>query len=306
MQTILITGGTGLIGTALTDMLIREGNKVIILTRKPRAAVGNVSYAGWDIENQTIDRHAIESADHIIHLAGENVAEKRWTTKRKKAILQSRTKSAALLVQSLKQIPNKVESVTSASAIGWYGPDPQIPNTHPFTEDHDAANDFLGSTSRAWEESIKPVADMGKRLVFIRTGIVLSLKGGALKEFAAPLKFGMATILGGGNQVISWIHIEDLCRIYLKTIQDKSIHGVYNGVAPKPVTNKELVLELARETRGKTFLPLHVPQFGLKLVLGEMSIEVLKSATISSKKIEATGFQFIYPTIRSAIEELVS
>jgi len=305
MQTILITGGTGLIGTALTDMLIREGYKVIILTRKPGAAVGNVSYAGWDIENQTIDRHAIETADHIIHLAGENVAEKRWTTKRKQAILQSRTKSAALLVQSLKQIPNKVESVTSASAIGWYGPDPRVPNTHPFTEDHDASNDFLGSTCRAWEESIKPVADMGKRLVYIRTGIVLSLKGGALKEFAAPLKFGLATILGSGNQVISWIHIEDLCRIYLKTVQDKTMHGVYNGVAPEPVTNKELVLELARETRRKAYIPIYVPQFGLKLALGEMSIEVLKSATISSSKIEATGFQFIYPTAKSAIEELV-
>jgi uncharacterized protein len=205
----------------------------------------------------------------------------------------------------LKDIPNKVQSVTSASAIGWYGPDPEIPNPHPFTEDYAAASDFLGSTSRAWEDSLKPAADLGKRLVYLRTGIVLSLKGGALKEFAAPVKFGMATILGSGRQMISWIHIEDLCRIYLKAIQDSSMQGIYNAVAPAPVSNKDLVLQLARKTRGKTFLPLHVPEFGLKLVLGEMSIEVLKSATVSSRKIEATGFQFLYPSITSAIEELV-
>jgi uncharacterized protein len=305
MQTILITGGTGLIGTALTTMLIREGYKVVILTRKPAPPVGNVSYASWDVEKQTIDREAIEQADHIIHLAGENVADKRWSKKRKKAILQSRTRSGALIVQALKDIPNKVQSVTSASAIGWYGPDPSIPNPHPFTEDHDASTDFLGSTCRAWEDSLRPIERLGKRLVYIRTGIVLTLKGGALKEFAAPVKFGMATILGSGTQMISWIHIDDLCRIYLKALQDNNMKGVYNAVAPAPVSNKELVLQLATKTRGKSFLPLHVPEFGLKLALGEMSIEVLKSASVSSRKIQGTGFQFLYPSINSAIEELV-
>jgi uncharacterized protein (TIGR01777 family) len=303
MQTILITGGTGLIGTALTAMLSREGYKVVILTRKPSAPKENVSYAAWDIEKQTIDKSAIEQADHIIHLAGANVADKRWTKKRKKEILQSRTRSAALLVQALKEIPNKVQSVISASAIGWYGPDPSIPNPHPFTEDFDAGTDFLGSTCRAWEDSIKAVTGMGKRLVFIRTGIVLSMKGGALKEFASPLKFGTATILGSGRQIISWIHIEDLCRIYLKAFQD-NMQGTYNAVAPKPVNNKELVLELAKQVRGKAFLAVHVPEFALKLAIGEMSIEVLKSATVSSRKIQSTGFQFLFPSIKSAIEDL--
>jgi uncharacterized protein (TIGR01777 family) len=304
MQTILVTGGTGLIGTALTAMLTRQGYKVIILTRKPSEAAGNVSYAAWNIEKQSIDKHAIEQADHIIHLAGANVAEKRWTTKRKKEILQSRTRSAALLVQSLREIPNKVQSLISASAIGWYGPDPSIPNPHPFTEDYDASSDFLGSTCRAWEDSSKPIAVMGKRLVFIRTGIVLSMEGGALKEFADPLKFGMATILGSGRQIISWIHIEDLCRIYLEAIRD-DFRGTYNAVAPAPVSNKELVLELARRKRGKAFLPVHVPEFALKLALGEMSIEVLKSATISGSKIRTTGFQFLFPSVKSAIDDLV-
>ena len=295
MQTILITGGTGLIGSALTDMLTREGYKVVILSRKPPAAKDNVSYAAWDIEKQTIDKFAIEQADHIIHLAGANVADKRWTKKRKQEILQSRTRSGALLVQSLKEIPNKVQSVISASAIGWYGQDPSIPNPHPFTEDYDAGSDFLGSTCRAWEESIKGVTAMGKRLVIIRTGIVLSMQGGALKEFASPLKFGMATILGSGRQIISWIHIEDLCRIYLKAVQDNIMEGTYNAVAPKPVNNKALVLELAKQIRGKTFLPVHAPEFGLKLALGEMSVEVLKSATVSSKKSRPQDSSFFFP-----------
>jgi len=305
MQTILITGGTGLIGSALTDMLISEGYKVIVLTRKPKPPVGNVRYALWDIDKQTIDQTAIEEADHIIHLAGANVADKRWTNRRKKEILQSRTKSGALLVQTLKGSPNKVQSVISASAIGWYGPDPSQPNTHPFTEDHDAANDFLGSTCRAWEDSIKPVQELGKRLVYIRTGIVLSMKGGALKEFAAPVKYGLATILGSGRQVISWIHVEDLCRLYLRAIKDKTMHGAYNGVAPTPVSNKEMVLELARASRGNIHIPIHVPGLALKIALGEMSIEILKSATVSSRKVEATGFQFLYPSVKSAILDLV-
>lgn len=305
MQTILITGGTGLIGSALTSMLIREGYKVIVLTRKPKPPVENLRYALWDVDKQSIDRNAIEEADHIVHLAGANVADKRWTARRKKEILQSRTKSGALLVQALKDHSNKVQSVISASAIGWYGPDPSIPNTHPFTEDHDAANDFLGATCRAWEDSIRPVQDLGKRLVFLRTGIVLSMEGGALKEFASPIKYGLATILGSGRQIISWIHIEDLCRMYLRAIRDKTMHGAYNGVAPTPVSNKDLVLQLARDSRGKIHLPVHVPAFALKLRLGEMSVEILKSATVSSRKIEATGFQFLYPSIKSAMHDLV-
>jgi NAD dependent epimerase/dehydratase family enzyme len=130
------------------------------------------------------------------------------------------------------------------------------------------------------------------------------MKGGALKEFASPIRFGMATILGGGTQILSWIHIEDLCRIYLKAIQE-NMHGPYNAVAPKPVNNKELVLELAKRRRGRTFLPVHVPEFALKLALGEMSIEVLKSTTVSSRKIQATGFQFLFPSVKSAIEDLI-
>lgn len=304
MESILITGGTGLIGKRLTQMLTREGYKVIILTRSPKPPDDKVTYSVWDVRKQKIEAAAVAEADHIIHLAGANVGEKRWTRSRKKEILHSRTQSGALLVQALKTLPNKVRTVISASAIGWYGPDPSIPNTHPFVEDHDPANDFLAKTCMAWEESIRAVDDLGKRLVYIRTGIVLSKEGGALAEFAKPVKFGLATILGSGRQVISWIHIEDLCRMYIRAIKDEKLHGIFNGVAPLPVSNKEMVLQIARQLRHRAWLPMHVPRFALKLALGEMSVEILKSCTVSSRKIESAGFQFLFPSVQSAIADL--
>lgn len=303
MATILITGGTGLIGKALSRALVDKGHKVIILSRQPHTSgsQGNPGYAHWDPEQQTIDKEAVASGDHIIHLAGAGVADKRWTDKRKKEIVDSRVKSSALLVKALKEIPNKVRSVTSSSAIGFYGADPVIPNPRPFTEEDKADEGFLGQTCVQWEQSIEPVRQSGKRLVKLRTGIVLSKDGGALEEFSKPLKFGIATILGSGQQVISWIHIDDIVRLYIKSIEDEKMDGVFNAVAPKPVSNKELILQLAKEIKGKFFIPLHVPSFALKMVMGEMSIEVLKSATVSCTKAQLADFTFVYPTIEAAV-----
>lgn len=306
METVVITGGTGMIGTRLKDRLVQKGYRVIILTRNTPAQnnTGTIRYAKWDIEKGTVDQTAIEEADYIIHLAGAGVADKRWTEKRKREIVESRTKSGALLVKAMKQYPNKIKAMISSSAIGWYGPDTAISKEKGFRETDPADPSFLGETCRQWEAAVSAVADH-TRLVVFRTGIVLSNTGGAFVEFQKPLKARLATILGNGGQVISWIHIDDLCRLFIHAIENPELAGVYNGVAPDPVTNRHLVIKLAKKMYGRFFLPLCVPAFVLKTMLGEMSIEVLKSATVSANKILQTGFVFSYPEIGSAIDELV-
>jgi uncharacterized protein (TIGR01777 family) len=306
MQTVLITGGTGMIGKAIANQLLQKDYNVIVLTRKlPMEALKtpSLAYALWDIKKQTIDMDAIKNADHIIHLAGAGVVEKKWTEAYKKEILDSRTDSSKLLVSSLKNNANKVKTVVSASAVGWYGADK---TGRPFVETDAAANDFLGETCKLWEQSIEPVETLGIRLVKLRTGIVLGNSGGALSEFKKPIKLGVAGILGDGKQMVSWIHVDDLCRMYIDAIEEKNLSGVYNGVAPIPVTNKELTIELAKQMNGKLFIPIHVPVMVLKLMMGERSIEVLKSNTVSSAKIEQSGFTFLYPDIKSALKQLCS
>ena len=307
MATVLLTGGTGMIGTQFQQFLTRKGYAVIVLIRndaKQLPQSQNINYAKWNVEKGEIDKDAIASADYIIHLAGANVAEKRWTKKRKQEIIESRTKSGELIARSLKEIPNNVKAVVSASAIGWYGPDTDETKTFGFDEDAPHSNDFLGNTCKLWEESIQPVKALGKRLVITRFGIVLSNEGGAFVEFKKPLKFGVAAILGNGRQTISWVHIDDLCRLLLFAIEHENLQDIYNAVANETVSNKAFTLALGNKLRGKFYIPVHVPEFALKLKMGEMSIEVLKSATVSNKKIHSAGFTFLYPSVEAALENL--
>jgi uncharacterized protein (TIGR01777 family) len=310
MPTVLITGGTGLVGKTLSRLLVERGYEVIVLTRnvqgKPTDNPG-ITYAVWDVQQQTIDEHAVAKADHIIHLAGAGVADKRWTEERKKEIRDSRTESSRLLVKALKETPNQVQTVVSASAIGWYGEDRDRAKNKPaFTEEMPADKSFLGETCKLWEQSIEPVEQLGKRLVKIRIGIVLSNDGGAFVSFKQPVKFGIAAMLGNGKQMISWIHLYDLCQMFIYAVESRSMLGAYNAVAPGPVTNKSFTQQLASTIKGRFFIPIHVPVFVLKLLLGEMSVEVLKSTTVSCDKVRFAGFAFTYPTIEAALNELCS
>jgi uncharacterized protein (TIGR01777 family) len=307
MSQILITGGTGLLGSALTRMLLGNGHKVIILSRTKRTSNdSNITYALWDVKDQTIDESAVSAADYVFHLAGANVADKRWTDARKKEILESRTQSGTLLVKAIKETANKVKAVICASAIGFYGDDKKRTlRRKVFTEEMRPDDEFLGQTCRLWEESVQPLNQTGKRLVKLRIGIVLSNDGGALPEFKKPVRFGIAGVLGSGKQVVSWVHIEDLCRMFIFAMENEDIQGVYNAVAPTPVSNKELTLLLAEKMKGRFFVPLHVPALALKIGIGQLSEEVLKSATVSAEKIRTAGFTFLYPSIECALNSLV-
>lgn len=304
-KNILITGGTGLIGKALCEILLTKGYSVTVLSRSKGniAENENLSYAHWDIKNKYIDPVAIANADYIIHLAGAGIVDKKWTKAYKKEIQESRVKSSELLIHSLQTNSHKVKAIICASAIGWYGPD--LKENYQFAETDPADSHFLGETCKLWEDSIEPATKLGIRVCKIRTGIVLSKNGGALAEFLKPIRLGVAAILGNGKQLVSWIHIEDLCRIFIHAIENENLNGSYNAVAPAPVTNKTLMLTLAKIMKGIFFIPFYVPKFVLQVIMGESSIEVLKSTNVSCEKIRNTGFTFLYPSIEVALKQLL-
>lgn len=308
MAVVLISGGTGLIGRRLSQLMAEKGHEPIILTRSlAKKHNSNYAFALWNPDEGTIDQNALARADYIVNLAGEGIADKRWTPQRKKAIVNSRVKSGQLIVKALRENPNKVKAVINASAMGWYGEDALLKaGDKSFTEEMPAATGFLGETCAAWEASIDPVTELNKRLVKIRVGLVLSMDGGALKEFLKPIRLGFAAVLGNGKQMQSWIHIDDVCRIFMYAIENEKINGVYNGVAPVPVEHKKLILELAKQMKGSFFVTMHVPSFMLNWMLGEMSDELLKGLTVSCDKIRKEGFQFQFPSIEAAVRNLIT
>jgi len=309
MPCVLISGGTGLIGSHLVDHLIQKNYDIIILSRKKNQASDNpkISYSYWNIKDNIIDAEVVRKADHIIHLAGAGVLDKKWTQEYKNVIIESRVKSAEMIINCLNESNHNVKTFVSASAIGWYGKDEKpLIRKEGFVEGDPSADDFLGKTCVLWEAASSRVATFGIRLVRLRTGIVLSNRGGAFERYKTPLKFGIAPILGNGKQVVSWIHIDDLCRMYCEAIESNYLNGNYNAVAPEPSTQKDLIMKLGQQMRNRFFIPVYVPRFAIKLLFGKRSIEILKSETVSDKKIKSNGFTFLYPSLESAITDLVA
>lgn len=305
METVLIAGGTGLVGKRLTQLLTEQGYGVILLSRSAGRNTGSslIRYAQWDPGKGSLDEAAFAEADYVVNLAGAGVADQRWTAARKKEIRDSRVQAGETLVKALHTIPHKIKAFVNASAQGWYGPDPA---THDggFMEEDAPFTDYLARTCVDWEGSVKKVEEAGVRLVKLRIGIVLANGGGAMKEFRKPIAFRFATVLGSGKQMVSWIHVDDLCGMFLHAIQNTAVTGIYNACAPHPVSNKELIHAIANARWGNAYLSMPVPAFVLKLMMGEMSIEVLKSCTMQSAKIVLSGFRFTYPVISSAVKHL--
>jgi uncharacterized protein len=296
---ILITGGTGLIGTRLSKLLFDRGYEVCHLTRRKKTH-GTQSFV-WNIEQHYIEPGALAGVHTIINLAGEGVADKPWSEERKEQLLTSRTKSTRLLYDELKMGNHKVKAFISASGIAYYGVED---NGRPYTEEDKAGSDFMARLTQKWEAEIDKVGEL-MRVCKIRTGVVLSTKGGALPKLAEPVKWYVGAPFGTGNQYMNWIHIDDLCAMYIRMIEDETLHGAYNGVAPNQSTNREFTQALARTLKKPLWLPA-VPEFALKLMVGEMSYILLKAGRGSAEKIEQTGFKFTFPDLDGALSSLLT
>jgi uncharacterized protein len=302
MQTIGITGGTGFVGHHLAQLLMEKGYRVIIFTRDMHkvSRVENVKYSFWSPGEKKFDLTYFKQLHAVIHLAGAGV-DKRWTKKRKEEIVRSRVQGTKFLVERLKEHAHQCKTFIGASAIGYYGPDRADLNS--FHEDAPPAQDFLADTCRQWEEESHK-AEQLMRTVILRFGIVLGKDDGAFPQFSKPQNFGIMPILGNGKQVISWIHIDDLCNIILWVLTQKDIKGTFNAVSPNPVTQKHLLRTIGK-VKGGLKIPIYLPDPVLKAALGEMAHEVLKSATVSADKIQQAGFQFKYPTVETAVSNIL-
>jgi uncharacterized protein len=296
---ILITGASGLIGKRLTEKLLEKGHEIRHLGRTKKQ--GAPKSFQWDIQKHFIERGALENVDTIVHLAGAGIADKPWTDERKREIIESRTLSTRLLYQELKKGTHKISSFISASAIGYYG---FSDNENLLTEEAAPGNDFLAQVVKKWEDEVNEIAALDVRLVKIRIGIVLSKEGGALPEIAKPVKFYVGAPLGTGKQNLSWIHIDDLCALFVKAVEDISLSGTYNGVGPYPVTNKELTIAIAK-TLGKPVLLPPIPPFVLRLLFGEMANLVLYGCKVSAEKLKGTGFKYKFNSLEAAVENLL-
>jgi uncharacterized protein (TIGR01777 family) len=294
---ILITGGTGLVGTYLTRELLLLGHEVVFLSRKPGMKNGIRLYE-WDIDKGYIDEKALEGIDAVINLAGAGIADKRWTRQYKEELYNSRVLSTRLLVSYIHKGIFSPGVFVSASAIGIYGDD-----THQKADETASpAVNFLAELCSDWEHEASSVKD--SRLVIIRTGIVLARDSGFIPKLSKPIRYGAGAVLVTGRQMISWIHIHDLVNIYLKAIADENLNGIYNGVSPGPENNKTITLAMAKKLNRKILLP-PVPAIALKVLFGELSSTLVANQNVSSLKIEKTGFRFTYPTLQKALDDLM-
>lgn len=301
MGTILLSGGTGIIGRNLCEKLKKKGYEVALLSRTATRHFYDIPVYNWDPDKNEIDQEALLKSDYIIHLAGTGIGEKRWTKKREQQIIDSRVKSGQLIFEKIKERNIKIKAFISASAIGYYG---TVTSDKLFRETDLPSKDFLGETCRQWEKSADRFEELGIRVVKIRTGIVLTKKGGALSKMIIPVRMGIGSGMGKGSQYMPWIHLDDLCNIYIKAIEDTKMNGAYNAVAPDHRTNIDFNRILAHVLKKPFWFP-GIPAIVMKIFFGKMSAILLYGSRVSSDKIMEAGYNFLFPDLENALADLL-
>ncbi|WMJ72353.1 TIGR01777 family oxidoreductase [Cytophagaceae bacterium ABcell3] len=299
---VLITGGSGMIGRRLTELLQEKGYTVHWLSRSAGKTNGVIKYP-WNIEKKYIEDDAILKTDYIIHLAGANIFEKRWTDAYKKVIIESRTKSANLLLGKVKIFEQPIKAYITASGIDIYD---SSCNEKGCNEQSPLGTDFLAEVCKKWEACADQFEKIGIRTVKIRTGVVLSESDGAFKKILSTVSMGIGAPLGSGKQYFPWIHLDDLCNIYIHALENEKLKGAYNACAPEVTTNKELTKQTAKLLGKPMFMP-NVPAFALKLAFGAERAElILGGKKASPDKISKTGFKFKFPQLKEALGNLLN
>jgi len=298
LKTILIAGGSGLVGTRITQLLDPQEYHINILTRSPRPPKGNITYHHWDIEKGTIDDHALD-ADYLINLTGAGIADDRWTKSRKQMLIDSRVNSTLLIRSAMKKAKKRFKASVSASAIGYYGDQGDT----ILDETGNPGDEFLATCCMLWEDASEKLAEVSDNNSLLRVGLVLSTSGGALPKILMTKALKVFNYFGNGKQYYSWIHIDDISRMFIQLLEKPSKHDIYNGVSPRPLTNKKFTEEVRDGAGGGVVLP--APAFGLKLALGEMAKVVLNSNRVVPKNFTSEGFEYKFPNLKEAIEDLI-
>jgi hypothetical protein len=301
MSTILIAGGSGLIGLRLSRLLTEKGYTVTHLSRSASRSSTYKVYR-WDPAAGYIEPEAVTTADYIINLAGEGIADKPWTSARKASIISSRTQSASVLLKACLETGARPRAYLAASAIGFYG----HRGEEELTETAAAGSGFLSESCVAWEKATAELADrLQVRTFVLRIGLVLSVKGGALAKMIPPAKLLVSPWFGDGKQWYPWVHIDDLCRMFIAAVEDERYKGIFNGVAPQPVRNADLARQLPLAL-GRPAASFSAPAFGLRLAMGELADVVLNSTRCVPRHLQAVGFQFQFPELLPALKDLVA
>lgn len=301
MAVILISGGTGLVGKALAKHLISQGHEVRILSRNPKSSPQLKSFY-WNVDKNEIDENAFYGVEYIVHLAGSGIADKRWTKSRKQNIIDSRVNSMKLITSIVKKKNISLKSFVGSSAIGIYG---MITSEKVFTEKDKGKDDFFSQTCTKWEDGYKEIQTLSSKNSVIRIGVVLSKDGGALKRLLPLFQLGLGSAVGSGKQYMPWIHIEDLVSVFYEALFNPNYNGIYNAVSSEETTSNSFSKQLAKSLSKPFFLP-NIPAFVLKLAFGEMANILLEGSRVSNHNLLKVGFQFKYPSLSKALEEIVS